>query len=155
MITIQQHFFCFLLWHQKKEPPRYPTPQSNVRLNNVARKPHPSVKPPSPPSGRDAPSHSSYSTPTNGIRDEDLVNIEKIQKYQEELRARKEQEDAFRREQEFLRNSLQESASKPHRHRPASSTPTTKSTKKTWRLAATVFRKRPHFPFANAYPLIA
>ena len=93
----------------KKEPPRYPTPQSNVRLNNAARKPHPSTKPPSPPSARDSSPRSSHATPSSGVRSEDLVNIEKIQKYQEELRARKEQEEAFKREQEFLRNSLRDS----------------------------------------------
>ena len=45
----------------------------------------------------------------NVTADDELASIAKIQMYQQDLRKRKEQEDAFQREQEFLRNSLRDS----------------------------------------------
>lgn len=112
---------------QKKEPPRYPTsgsrnagypgtaPGSQAltqphKISSV-KKPQPTYKPPgTPPLPRSAPPPPlPHQRAPDMTADEELASVAKIQMYQQDLRKRKEQEESFQREQEFLRNSLRDS----------------------------------------------
>lgn len=87
----------------KKEPPRYPPPNSNSPYRTPGGTPakksaaYPDTKIPEP-----AP----YMPAPKMTEEEEQQNFERIKKYQEDLRKRREEESRLEREQEFLRTSL-------------------------------------------------
>ena len=97
----------------KKEPPRLPPHFQGSQSGNSSQHSTPSkssshkrppFKAPPPTVPPQIPTN-----PPKMTKEEELENMAKIQKYQEDLRKRKEIEESFQREQEFLRNSLRDS----------------------------------------------
>ena len=86
----------------KKEPPRYPPPHS-IQSSTSSQ-----YSTPSKPAKNNS-CNPPLQQPPKMTEEEEQAHMNRIKVYQEDLRKRREQEENFQREQEFLRNSLRDS----------------------------------------------
>ena len=83
----------------KKEPPRYP-PRNSGHSTSSSQ-----YSTPSKPKGSNPP----FLQPPKMSEEEEQAHMDRIKVYQEDLRKKRELEENFQREQDFLRNSLRDS----------------------------------------------